>query len=151
MQCPLVIGISQYGHCEEWRNIIINIINTSHHFANNAHDAKYICTEDITTLQHCLVLCDVKFLCSWIYHQCFRRTHVYKRIKRCYKYLNVSSDNNIIEQYESVLLQPVFWKLSSKFKTLAAVCKSYNPKLKVFSIIILFTWVVLFGYECLAS
>jgi hypothetical protein len=42
---------------------------------------------------------------SKIYHQCFRHKHddVYKRIKRCYKHLNVSSDNNI-EQYESILL-----------------------------------------------
>jgi hypothetical protein len=70
MHCALVIVISQYVHFEEWRNIIINIINvadnSSYHFTNNAHDAKYICTEDITTLQlHCLVLCNIKFLCSW--------------------------------------------------------------------------------------
>jgi hypothetical protein len=70
MHCALVIVISQYVHFEEWRNIIINIINvadnSSYHFTNNAHDEKYICTEDITTLQlHCLVLCNIKFLCSW--------------------------------------------------------------------------------------
>jgi hypothetical protein len=44
-----------------------------------------------------------------------------------YEYMNVSRDNNI-EQYESILPQPVFWKpVSSKLQTLAAIrIKSVN-------------------------
>jgi hypothetical protein len=129
MHCAPVIVILQYGHCEDWWYILItNIINVVRQYKPFFYKQCARCKIYIyaqKTLPHCNstwcgVILNSYARESKICHRGFGHTDVYKRIKRCYKCLKVWSDNNI-EQYELNLLQTVFWKLSSKLKTLQSV------------------------------
>jgi hypothetical protein len=65
MHCALVIVISKYGHFEEWRNIIINIINVVRQYKPSfykqcARCKKYMHRRHFTTMQHFLVQCNIK-------------------------------------------------------------------------------------------
>jgi hypothetical protein len=142
MHCALVIVNSQYGHYEEWQNIIINIINVVGQYKPSVYRKcvrckLYMHRRHYTTLQHCLVQCNIKFLCSWkqnvssMFWLLDVQINVYKRDT---KYLNVSTDI----PHRTIRINTATTSFFESFRRnlkhcIRRVYKSYNPKLKVFS------------------